>query len=88
MSRLLIRAGIASEADVTIRARRTASCPFWQPPFCTGAACVLHRCPRLRDVEASIQILRHLGLRGRVGGGTRLVVDASGICRLRRSRRA
>ena len=29
----------------------------------------LRRCPRLRDVDASIRILRHLGCNARVGGG-------------------
>ena len=47
--------------------------------LCEGE-CILHNCPRLSDVDASVNILRYLGCRAQREGDA-LVVDSRGISR-------
>ena len=61
MSRLLIRGGNRLQGEVTIQGAKNSVLPILAATILTGGSVVLRRCPRLRDVEASIRILQALG---------------------------
>ena len=58
--------------ELEIQGQKTACFRFWQRRCSIGGQSVLHRCPRLQDVDASIRILRRLGCSAE-WGGTRCV---------------
>ena len=76
MSRLLARGGHPLEGEVTIQGAKNSVLPVLAATILASGAVELRRCPRLRDVEASIRILRALGCRGEWQGDT-LLVDTS-----------
>ena len=61
MSRLLIRGGNRLQGEVTIQGAKNSVLPILAATILTGGSVELRRCPRLRDVEASIRILQALG---------------------------
>ena len=71
-----IQGGRPLEGSVSIQGAKNSVLPILAATILHRGTSVLHNCPRLRDVEASIQILRHLGCAARWEGDT-LVVDAS-----------
>ena len=76
MSRLLIQGGNRLAGEVTIQGAKNSVLPVLAATILTGGEVELRRCPRLRDVEASIRILQALGCRAAWQGDT-LVVDTS-----------
>ena len=76
MSRLLIRGGNRLQGEVTIQGAKNSVLPILAATILTGGSVVLRRCPRLRDVEASIRILQALGCRA-AWQGDNLAVDTS-----------
>ena len=68
MSQLLIKGGRRLRGEVTLQGPRTACCPSWRPHCWQEGQVALLGCPRLRDVDASIRILRHLGCDARWEG--------------------
>lgn len=78
MSRLLARGGRSLKGEVTIQGAKNSVLPILAATILTGGAVALHRCPRLRDVEASIRILKALGCRAEWWGEV-LEVDTSGL---------
>lgn len=63
MSRLLVRGGNRLRGEVTIQGAKNSVLPILAATILTGGAVELRQCPRLRDVEASIRILKSLGCR-------------------------
>ena len=76
MSRLLIQGGNRLAGEVTIQGAKNSVLPVLAATILTGGEVELRRCPRLRDVEASIRILQALGCRAAWQGDT-LSVDTS-----------
>ena len=76
MSRLLIQGGNRLAGEVTIQGAKNSVLPVLAATILTGGEVELRRCPRLRDVEASIRILQALGCRAAWQGDT-LAVDTS-----------
>ena len=76
MSRLLARGGHPLEGEVTIQGAKNSVLPVLAATILTGGEVELRRCPRLRDVEASIRILQALGCRA-AWQGDNLAVDTS-----------
>ena len=71
-----IQGGRALEGAVRVQGAKNSVLPILAATLLHPGTSVLKNCPRLRDVEASIQILRHLGCAVRWEEGA-LVVDAS-----------
>lgn len=78
MSRLLIKGGKRLTGETAIQGAKNSVLPILAATILTGGAVELHRCPRLRDVEASIRILRALGCQAEWQGDT-LAVDTAGM---------
>lgn len=76
MSRLLIQGGNRLVGEVTIQGAKNSVLPVLAATILTGGEVELRRCPRLRDVEASIRILQALGCRA-AWQGDNLAVDTS-----------
>ena len=76
MSRLLIQGGNRLAGEVTIQGAKNSVLPVLAATILTGSEVELRRCPRLRDVEASIRILQALGCRA-AWQGDNLAVDTS-----------
>ena len=71
-----IQGGRALEGEVQVQGAKNSVLPILAATILHPGTSVLKNCPRLRDVEASIQILRHLGCKARWEGDA-LIVDAS-----------
>ena len=78
MSRLLIRGGNRLQGEVTIQGAKNSVLPILAATILTGGSVELRRCPRLRDVEASIRILQALGCKAGWRGDV-LEVDTAGM---------
>ena len=62
MSQLLsVRGGRRLEGEVTIQGAKNSVLPILAATLLARGQVALLGCPRLRDVDASIRILRHLG---------------------------
>ena len=80
MSRLLIRGGNRLQGEVTIQGAKNSVLPILAATLLSGEVCRIRHCPRLRDVETAMEILRHLGCRADWQGRD-LLVDAADLTR-------
>ena len=75
MSVLLVEGGRKLEGTAPIPGAKNSVLPILAAAILAGDVCVLHNCPRLRDVDASLSILRHLGCRAEQEGD-QITVDS------------
>ena len=78
MNQLYIRSGRTLEGEVRVQGAKNSVLPILAATLLTRGQVRLEGCPRLRDVDASVRILRHLGCDARWEGDS-LVVDTAGI---------
>lgn len=76
MEELIVSGGRPLYGSVEIHGAKNSVLPILAAALVTGSVCVIHRCPNLSDVEASLAILRHLGCRVEQDGDT-VTVDAT-----------
>ena len=65
MSQLLIRGGRPLHGEVTIQGAKNSVLPILAATLLTAGQVEVRNCPRLRDVDASVRILRALGCEAR-----------------------
>ena len=80
MSFLTIEGGFPLRGELTIQGSKNSVLPVLAATLLARGACRIENCPRLRDVDASIAILRHLGCRVR-WTDTALEVDTAPMSR-------
>jgi UDP-N-acetylglucosamine 1-carboxyvinyltransferase len=80
MQIMQIEGGRRLLGQMTVQGAKNSVLPILAATLVCPGICVLHNCPRLRDVDASIRILRHLGARVTREGET-LVIDPGGVDR-------
>ena len=80
MGEYIIEGGRALEGSLQIQGAKNSVLPILAATILHPGTSVLRRCPRLRDVDASVRILRHLGCRVDWEGDD-LVVDAGDVSR-------
>lgn len=78
MSRLLVEGGHRLEGAITVQGAKNSVLPILAATLLARDTVVLERCPRLRDVDASIRILKALGCDARWQGED-LLVDTSAM---------
>ena len=61
MCELFVEGGRPLAGELTIQGSKNSVLPILAATLLTADTCTIENCPRLRDVEASISILRHLG---------------------------
>ena len=69
MSAFIVQGGRRLEGSVQVHGAKNSVLPILAASLLSGGECVIKNCPRLSDVAASVEILRHLGCRVRRGGG-------------------
>lgn len=77
-SQLLLRGGRLLDGQVEIQGAKNSVLPILAATLLTGDETVLQNCPRLRDVDASVRILRELGCSVRWEDGA-LLVNTGGL---------
>ena len=75
MSQLKIRGGCRLGGETAVQGAKNSVLPILAATLLTADQVELRGCPRLRDVDASIHILRNLGCTARWEGENVLVVD-------------
>ena len=80
MSVLKIIGGHALEGSVRVQGAKNSALPLLAASVLTEGISVFRNCPRLSDVKATVEILRHVGCRVYAEGDA-LYVDASGPIR-------
>ena len=61
MSHLLIRGGVPLQGSLTMQGAKNSVLPILAATILARGQVVLRDCPALRDVDASVRILRSLG---------------------------
>ena len=80
MKAIEVEGGRQLRGELTVHSAKNSVLPILAATILSGDTCVIQRCPRLEDVEASGEILRHLGCRVQWQGED-LMVDSSGLSR-------
>ena len=77
MERLIVTGGRRLSGIIPVQGAKNAVLPILAATVLIDGSCELENCPALRDVTASLNILRHLGCRVEQEGD-RVRVDATG----------
>ena len=80
MSHFLVRGGRRLDGQLTVQGAKNSVLPILAATLLAKGQVVLLGCPRLRDVDASIRILHHLGCSARWEGDA-LTVDTAALDR-------
>lgn len=80
MNTLFISGGRPLEGVVHVQGAKNSVLPILAATILSGTVSVIHNCPALTDVEASVAILRHLGCQVRWEGDT-VTVDSGTLDR-------
>ena len=80
MSYLMIGGGRPLHGRIAVQCAKNSVLPVLAAALLAGDACRIAACPRLSDVEAAVEILRHLGCTAQWDGGD-LLVDTTHISR-------
>ena len=67
MSAYIIEGGHPLDGSVRIHGAKNSVLPILAACLLAPGECVIHNCPELSDVAASLDILRHLGCRAERG---------------------
>ena len=78
MSQLLVQGGRPLRGEVAIQGAKNSVLPILAATLLTAGQVEVRNCPRLRDVDASVRILRALGCEARWEDGS-LLVDTAGL---------
>lgn len=78
MSRYFVEGGRRLQGEVPVQGAKNSVLPILAATILNRGVSVLYGCPRLRDVDASLRILRALGCTARWEGGA-LTVDTSAL---------
>ncbi len=76
MQELIVEGGRRLCGELTIQGSKNGVLPMLAATIVCAGECRIENCPRLRDVDASVAILRHLGCCTRWDGGA-LIVDTT-----------
>lgn len=78
MEKIVIEGGKRLKGEMTVHGAKNSALPILAATVLTTKRTVIHNCPRLTDIDAAINILRHLGCVVDVDGDC-VTVDASDI---------
>ena len=73
-----VRGGNELHGELRVQGSKNAVLPIMAACLVGGGVTRLENCPRLRDVDASVEILRHLGC-GVMQNGGEILVDSAGM---------
>ena len=76
MSGFSVEGGHRLDGEISVQGAKNAVLPILAATILNGGKNVIHNCPKLRDVDKTVEVLRALGCRVSVLGNT-LIVDSS-----------
>lgn len=79
MSRLIINGGVPLLGEIRVQGAKNSVLPILAATVIAGDKCVLHNCPKLRDVDKTDLVLERLGCTVERHGNT-VIVDPDGFC--------
>lgn len=79
MDSIEIIGGERLEGEVTISGAKNAALPIMAASLLARGVTVIHRVPRLRDIDTMLRIFHHLGVRSEFVGEDTLEIDATTI---------
>ena len=80
VSVFVVEGGRRLSGEVRLQGSKNSALPILAATLLCRGECVLHNCPRLSDVEASLAILRYIGCKARREGST-VIVDTGSVTR-------
>lgn len=80
MGKILVEGGRRLAGEIAIQGAKNSVLPILAASVLCGDVCVIEKCPRLSDVETTVEILRHLGAIARWENGD-LIVDSRSLMR-------
>ena len=80
MSKLMIEGSHCLEGELTVHGAKNSALPVLSATLLCDGESHIHNCPRLSDVDASVEILRYLGCRV-VREGDTVSVNTDTLCR-------
>lgn len=78
MGQYIIEGGNRLNGQVRVQGAKNSALPILAAAVAVGKPCLIHNCPDLTDIEATIKILRSLGCRV-VKNGDTVSVDSTGL---------
>ncbi len=78
MSKLVIAGGARLNGEIAVEGSKNAVLPILAASLLNGGESVIKNCPRLRDVEVMIEILRKIGCSAKMEGDV-ITVNSSTI---------
>ncbi len=78
MSSLTVTGGRRLSGEIRLQGAKNSALPILAASILSSGETVIANCPRLTDVEAALEILRHLGCRAEFSDGT-VYVDSSSM---------
>ncbi|MDI9500867.1 MAG: UDP-N-acetylglucosamine 1-carboxyvinyltransferase [Bacillota bacterium] len=79
MSKLVISGGARLQGEIEVEGSKNAVLPILAASLLNGRESIIKNCPRLRDVDVMIGILRRIGCSVKVEGDV-IIVDSAGLC--------
>lgn len=79
MCKLIVEGGVPLLGEIRVQGAKNAVLPILAATVMASEKCVLHNCPRLRDVEKTDLVLQRLGCSVERFGST-VTVDPNGFC--------
>lgn len=79
MSKLIIEGGMPISGDICVQGAKNAVLPILAATVLSEGECIIHNCPRLRDVDKTDLVLEGLGCRVKREGST-VTVNPTGLC--------
>lgn len=79
MSKLIINGGVPLLGEIRVQGAKNSVLPILAATVIAGDKCVLHNCPRLRDVDKTDMVLERLGCTVERHGNT-VIIDPNGFC--------
>ncbi|MBQ9980324.1 MAG: UDP-N-acetylglucosamine 1-carboxyvinyltransferase [Oscillospiraceae bacterium] len=73
MEALAITGGVRLNGTIKVQGAKNSVLPILAATIINGGESIIHNCPRLRDVEASLKVLEHLGCSAERRGGTVII---------------
>ncbi len=79
MSRFVIAGGAKLGGEIVVEGSKNAVLPILAASLLNGGESVIKNCPKLRDVEVMIEILKKIGCSAKMEGDV-ITVNSSSIC--------
>ncbi len=78
MSELIIEGSRRLEGEIKLQGAKNSILPILASCIMCKGECIIHNCPNISDVDATIKILNHLGCKTNFENGT-IIIDSSEV---------